>query len=473
MVVLSKDQLATAEKDTLWEPGLERDSCGVGFIASIKAVATHKILHDGRTMLERMEHRGACACDNDSGDGAGVLTAIPDQLYRAELKAEGVELPPFGEYATGILFLHPESYKLAKGSFDDLAKGCKTNVIHWRKPPCDSSAIGAEAKKTEPCIRQVFVAKTEATADNEVFERAVYQLRKQAAHLIPRQDIECYVCSLSTKTIVYKGQFTPAQLYPYYKDLVNPEYVTYIALVHSRFSTNTFPSWQRAQPNRMLAHNGEINTLRGNVNLMRAREGVMESTKYGADLQKLYPVVEDGQSDSGCFDNVLEFLVRAGGRSLPEAAMTMVPEAWEKDQHMNVEKKAFYNWSAMAMEPWDGPALLTFTDGRYVGAILDRNGLRPARYYLTDDDHLYMSSEVGVADIPVESVVHKKVGASSLSASQLANGRICDLRLNKRMVAAEGDSLDTIDAQYVDSRKKTTMNCSAIAIERRLKVIVD
>uniref|UniRef100_A0AC34QHX1 Glutamine amidotransferase type-2 domain-containing protein n=2 Tax=Panagrolaimus sp. JU765 TaxID=591449 RepID=A0AC34QHX1_9BILA len=408
MVVLSKEQLDRASKETLWDPKLERDACGVGFVTSIKGIATNKILCDARTMLERMAHRGACACDNDSGDGAGLLTAIPDSLYRKEIKEkEDVDLPPAGQYATGLLFMEKDSYKQAKESFHDLVRGCDLKLICWRKLETDSSVLGNEARKTEPLIRQVFVT-ADYAEDHNKFDRQVYLLRKQATHQLPKQSVPCYVVSLSSSTIVYKGQFNPYQLYDYYKDLTNPMFVTHIALVHSRFSTNTFPSWCRAQPNRMVAHNGEINTLRGNINFMRAREGVMSSEEYGEDLSKLYPIVEEGMTDSGCFDNVLEFLVRAGNRSLPEAAMTMVPEAWEKDDDMDPDKRSFYRWAAMLMEPWDGPALLAFSDGRYVGAILDRNGLRPARYYLTDDDHLYLSSEVGVNDFDVQNIVKKK-----------------------------------------------------------------
>ncbi|TMS36384.1 hypothetical protein L596_003559 [Steinernema carpocapsae] len=407
MVVLSKEQFARAEKETLWFPQLEKDACGVGFVTSIEGKPSHKILEEGRTMLERMAHRGACACDNDSGDGAGVLAAIPDQFYRDEVKKmDKLELPPLGQYATGLLFLDTETYKQAKEAFSDLSRAFGLRVICWRKLETCSDSIGSEAKKTEPCIRQVFVGADHAD-DKERFERDVYMLRKQAAVQMTKQSVNCYVCSLSTSTVIYKGQFTPNQLYKYYKDLTNPDFKSHIALVHSRFSTNTFPSWNRAQPNRMLAHNGEINTLRGNINFMRAREGVMKSSKYGDDLPKLYPVVEEALTDSGCFDNVLEFLVRAGGRSLPEAAMTMVPEAWEKDDEMGPEKRSFYRWASMSMEPWDGPALLAFSDGRYVGAILDRNGLRPARYYLTQDNHLYLSSEVGVVDLPVHTIVRK------------------------------------------------------------------
>ncbi|CAD5222292.1 unnamed protein product [Bursaphelenchus xylophilus] len=407
MVVLTDEQLALAEKG-LWRRELEKDACGVGFVANIKGIPSHKILQEGNVMLERMAHRGACACDNNSGDGAGVMAAVPDSFYRKILKEDHkIDLPPFGAYATGILFMEKSSYKQCKTSFADLAKFCGLNVISWRKLKINPEILGAEARKTEPCIRQVFVTAENAEKDRDQFDRTVYMLRKAAVHHFNKEGINCYLCSLSCSTIVYKGQFTPWQLYKYYDDLTNPEFVTHIALVHSRFSTNTFPTWSRAQPNRMVAHNGEINTLRGNINFMRAREGTMNSQKYGENLNKLYPVVEEGMTDSGSFDNVLEFLVRAGDRTLPEAAMMMVPEAWEKDEEMLPEKRSFYRWASMLMEPWDGPALLAFCDGRYVGGILDRNGLRPARYYLTDDGHIYMSSEVGVNDIPVESVVKK------------------------------------------------------------------
>ncbi|VDM21861.1 unnamed protein product [Wuchereria bancrofti] len=372
MVLLSIEQLEKVKNDGLYIPHLEKESCGVGFVVSIRGIATHRILCDGRTMLQRLAHRGACACDNDSGDGAGVMTAIPDMLYRKDLRNndEGIELPPVGEYATGLLFLKNDSYEQAIEAFTDLAKGYNLKVITWRKLQTNSEKIGAEARKTEPCIRQVFVTAPYAATDMELFQRNLYVLRKQAVVQLAKQKIECYVVSLSTSTIVYKGQFTPNQLYEYYSDLTNPEYASHMAMVHSRFSTNTFPSWCRAQPYR-------------------------------------YPVVERDMSDSGCFDNVLEFLVKAGNRSLPEAAMTMVPEAWENDEEMAPEKRAFYRWAAMLMEPWDGPALMTFSDGRYVGAILDRNGLRPARFYITKDEHIFLASEVGIADLEEENIIRK------------------------------------------------------------------
>uniref|UniRef100_A0AC35U6V7 Glutamine amidotransferase type-2 domain-containing protein n=1 Tax=Rhabditophanes sp. KR3021 TaxID=114890 RepID=A0AC35U6V7_9BILA len=407
MVVLSKEKLEEVARTTLWNPELEKDNCGVGFIASIKGEANHKILAESRIMLERMAHRGACGCDNDSGDGSGVMTAIPDKFYRNELKKnEKIDLPPLGKYATGILFLNNSNYKQAKESFMDLARGNNLNVICWRKLKTNSDAIGFEARKTEPCIRQVFVT-ADFADDTKRFDNALYVLRKQCAINMVKQSIGCYICTLSTTTIVYKGQFSPYQLFKYYDDLTQPEFETHMSMVHSRFSTNTLPSWSKAQPNRIMAHNGEINTLRGNKNFMHAREGVMKSDNFGNNLQKLYPVIEHDMTDSGCFDNVLEFLVKASERNIDEATLMMIPEAWEKNDELSKEIKNFYRWTDMLMEPWDGPALVTFSDGRYIGAILDRNGLRPARYYLTSDDYIYLSSEVGVNDIPIEKIIKK------------------------------------------------------------------
>lgn len=291
--------------------------------------------------------------------------------------------------------------------FEAVATSIGLTVLGWRTVPTDSSAIGRVARKSEPLSRQVFLWSTDASITEDNFIRAVFTLRKRATHEISNETRRFYICSLSHRVIVYKGLFTSDQLWNYYIDLLNPEFDSYLALVHTRFSTNTFPSWERAHPLRCLAHNGEINTLRGNVNLMKAREGVMQSVKYGDDLKKLYPVVEPGLSDSGSADCVLEFLTMAGDRSMPEAVMTMFPEAWQNDRTMHQEKRDYYQWAACVMEPWDGPALVSFTDGRYIGAVLDRNGLRPSRFYITKDNILVMASEVGVYDVHPEHVVLK------------------------------------------------------------------
>lgn len=389
----------------LYDPNYERDACGVGYVVSIDGISSHKVLRDSQTMLERMEHRGACGCDNDTGDGAGVLTAIPHKLYSRIVKAEhDVELPDKGAYGTGIFFIGKDYVTAAQQQFEDLAEQCSLKVICWRDVPTQPDCLGEVARKYEPAFKQVFLS---SDLDTTAFNKQLYLLRKRATHSIPGAGKRFYIGSLSSETIVYKGLLTTAQLWKYFPDLHDKDYETHLALVHSRFSTNTFPSWERAHPQRYLAHNGEINTLRGNVNLMAAREGVMKSSKFQDDLKKLYPVVEQGMSDSGCVDNVLEFLIQAGGRALPEAVMTMVPEAWQNDEMMPENKKNYYWWSAFAMEPWDGPALLTFTDGRYIGAILDRNGLRPSRFYVTKDNIMYMASEVGIADVAPSEVIQK------------------------------------------------------------------
>ncbi|XP_037934060.1 putative glutamate synthase [NADPH] isoform X2 [Teleopsis dalmanni] len=390
----------------LYDPQNEHEACGVGFIVAVDGKRSHKILRDAQTLSERMNHRGACACDNDTGDGAGVLASIPHGLYAKALASQGVSLPNLGDYATGIFYLDEQTHAQAETEFNALAKSLGMDIIAWRTVPTNVDAIGRVARKSEPLSRQVFV-KRPTHMDEKSFERQVFVLRKRASHELTQEERRFYICSLSSKTMVYKGLFTSDQLWDYYTDLKNPDFDTYLALVHTRFSTNTFPSWERAHPLRVLAHNGEINTLRGNVNLMKAREGVMESEIFGTQLKKLYPVVEPNLSDSGSFDCVLEFLTMASERSLPESVMTMVPEAWQNDKTMTQEKRDFYHWAACVMEPWDGPALISFTDGRYIGAVLDRNGLRPSRFYVTNDNVLVMASEVGVYDIDPSKVILK------------------------------------------------------------------
>ncbi|CAH0729004.1 unnamed protein product, partial [Brenthis ino] len=393
-------------KQGLYDPQNEHEACGVGFVVAIDGKRSHKIVRDAETLAKRMEHRGACACDNDTGDGAGVLTAIPHQFYCAQLRdSHQLDLPSFGHYATGIFFLDKLHHQDIEKKFQELAESLGLRVICWRTVPTNNSTIGQVARNSEPYMRQVFV--TGDISDENQLARQIFVLRKRASHELVVPGARFYICSLSLRTVVYKGLLTSNQLWEYFKDLSNPAFTTYLALVHTRFSTNTFPSWERAHPLRVLAHNGEINTLRGNVNLMKAREGVMKSELFGDDLKKLYPVVEPNLSDSGSADCVLEFLMHCGNRTLPEAVMTMVPEAWHNDPTMPKEKRDYYQWASCAMEPWDGPALVSFTDGRYIGAILDRNGLRPSRFYVTDENVLVMASEVGVYDVAPEKVIHK------------------------------------------------------------------
>ncbi|EFA03092.1 uncharacterized protein LOC658584 isoform X1 [Tribolium castaneum] len=394
-------------KQGLYDPQFEKEACGVGFIVAIDGRRSHKIVRDAQRLAISMNHRGACACDNDTGDGAGVLTAIPHDFYSVKLRDEqNVDLPPFGKYATGIFFLDKLHHQESEAKFGSLAEELGMSVLAWRTVPTDNSSIGTVAKNTEPFMRQVFVTVKGEVPDEEL-DRRFFILRKRASHTIPAQGKRFYICSLSQRTVVYKGQLTSDQLWTYFPDLADPLFDTYLALVHTRFSTNTFPSWERAHPLRMLAHNGEINTLRGNVNLMKAREGVMSNSDYGDTLKSLYPVVEPNLSDSGSADCVLEFLVHAGNRKLPEAVMTMVPEAWHNDPTMSEEKRDYYHWAACIMEPWDGPALISFTDGRFIGAILDRNGLRPSRFYITKDNMMIMASEVGVYDVDPAQVILK------------------------------------------------------------------
>jgi glutamate synthase (NADPH/NADH) large chain len=404
------------EKQGLYDPNLEKDSCGVGFVANVKGKPSHQIVVDADTILKNMDHRGACGCEQNTGDGAGILVGLPDGFLRRVAKEEfHVDLPAKGLYAAGNIFFpkSPAERDLCRRVFNQLIESEGQKLIGWRKVPQqpDAADIGPTARSAEPWIEQVFVQAADGISSDE-FERKLYMVRKQASHRL-RNDTTLeqaslfYVCSLSTKTLIYKGMLTPAQVVPYYSDLSADDFETHLAMVHSRFSTNTFPSWDRAQPLRFMSHNGEINTLRGNINWMHAREGMAQSDLFGSELKKLFPVVEPMCSDSGTFDNVLEFLLMTG-RTLQEAIMMMVPEAWQKHDTMSQEKKAFYEYFSCMMEPWDGPASIVFTDGHYIGATLDRNGLRPSRYYLTTDDRVIMASEVGV--LPVDPAIVKSKG---------------------------------------------------------------
>ncbi|MCP4000741.1 MAG: glutamate synthase large subunit [Gammaproteobacteria bacterium] len=399
----------------LYNPQQEKDSCGVGFVAHIKGERSHQIVKDADHLGCRMDHRGARGAERNTGDGAGMLTALPHEfLMRVAKEDLGIELPEPGRFAAGIVFL-PTNEKERERCKTAVAEICAEEaqeLLGWREVPTDPVAadIGPTARAGEPKIEQLFIA-AGSDCEGDVFERMLYLIRKRASHLL-RNDPELsqadmfYVCSLSTKVIIYKGMFAPDQVVPYYPDLQCEDYTTHLAMVHSRFSTNTFPSWDRAQPNRFMSHNGEINTLRGNSNWMRAREGVAKSELFGDKLSELFPVIEPDVSDSGSFDNVLEFLLMSG-RSLQAAVMMMVPEAWQKNELMPEQKRAFYEFNSAMMEPWDGPASIAFTDGRYIGAVLDRNGLRPSRYYLTHDDRVIMASEVGVVPVDPANVKFK------------------------------------------------------------------
>ena len=399
----------------LYDPANEHDACGVGFIAHIKGERSHQIVMDSEDLLRRMDHRGACGCEANTGDGAGIMTALPHEFLQKVVKADlGVDLPAGGKFAVGNVFLpqvdaEREKCKLA---VEEIVAQQGQNFIGWRKVPTEpeKADIGPSAKAGEPVVEQLVIAAADGL-EGEAFEQQVYLIRKRASNSL-RSDASLtqaklfYICSLSTKVIIYKGMLTTDQLYLYYPDLKDPDYKSHLAMVHSRFATNTFPSWDRAQPLRFMSHNGEINTLRGNQNWMFARQGVVESEVFGDELPKLFPVVEPDCSDSGTFDNVLEFLLM-NGRTLQEAVMMMVPEAWQNHKSMPEAKRAFYEYHSALMEPWDGPACIGFTDGKYIGATLDRNGLRPSRYYVTHDDRVIMASEVGVVDIDPKNVKEK------------------------------------------------------------------
>ncbi|KAL7521141.1 hypothetical protein ACHAWX_005844 [Stephanocyclus meneghinianus] len=396
---------ATADKlpTTLYDPTMEKENCGVGLVASLKSIASRKVVEDADEMLVRMSHRGGVGCCPASGDGAGMLFGMPDAFLRAQAATLSIALPPRNEYAVGNVFFPPENPQVmqdCKSIMERLAKQRGLQVLGWRKVPVDNSMLGRDPLDSEPDTEQFFVGNTgPRKLSLRNFERELFRVRKMAeeevaAMLGPESGF--YINSLSSQTITYKGQLTPEQVSQYYLDIKDPTFISHLCLVHSRFSTNTFPSWERAQPIRMMCHNGEINTLRGNKNWMFSRGGLMASDYFGDDTNQLLPVTSDHMSDSGNFDSVLELMAKGSERSLPEAVMMMIPEAWQDNPNLSETKKAFYEYNSCLMEPWDGPAMVAFTDGRYIGATLDRNGLRPSRYYVTKDDHVVLSSEIGV-----------------------------------------------------------------------------
>ncbi|KAL5727008.1 alanine dehydrogenase [Ranunculus cassubicifolius] len=398
----------------LYDPAFDKDSCGVGFVAELSGESNRKTVEDAIEMLVRMTHRGACGCETNTGDGAGILVGLPHKFFMENVD---FRLPPHGEYAVGMMFLPTSENRRieSKSIFTKVAESLGHTVLGWRSVPTDNSGLGKSAVDTEPVIEQVFL--TPSTRSKVDLERQMYILRRLSMVAI-RASLnlqhggvkDFYICSLSSRTIVYKGQLMPEQLKNYYyADLGDERFTSYMGLVHSRFSTNTFPSWDRAQPMRIIGHNGEINTLRGNVNWMEAREGLLKCKELGLtkdEMKMLLPIVDASSSDSGALDGVLELLLRAG-RDLPEAVMMMIPEAWQNDKNIDPGRKALYEYFSALMEPWDGPALISFTDGRYLGATLDRNGLRPGRFYITHSGRVIMASEVGVVDVPPEDVCRK------------------------------------------------------------------
>src|SRR5256714_4098326 len=426
-------QLDLADDRGLCSPAQEHDACGVGFVAHIKGTKDHSIIQQGLKILENLDHRGAVGADKLMGDGAGILIQIPDDYFRAEMALQGVELPPFGEYGVGMIFL-PKEHASRLACVQELERAVKAEgqvLIGWRDVPVDRAMpMSPAVRAKEPVIRQIFIGRGPDVIVPDALERKLYVIRKTASAAIQALKLthsrEYYVPSMSCRTIIYKGLLLADQVGKYYRDLADPRAVSALALVHQRFSTNTFPEWPLAHPYRMVAHNGEINTVKGNFNWMRAREGVMKSPVLGDDLKKLYPITFEGQSDTATFDNALELLTMSG-YSLAHAAMMMIPEAWEQHTTMDERRRAFYEYHAAMMEPWDGPAAMVFTDGRQIGATLDRNGLRPTRYIVTDDDLVVGASESGVLPIPENKIVKKwRLQPGKMFLIDFEQGRIVD-----------------------------------------------
>jgi len=398
------------KKQGLYDPQFEHDACGVGFVANITGKKTHEIVQQALTVLTNLDHRGAVGSEHNTGDGAGILLQLPDSFLRKVCTPLGFELPEPGRYGVAMVFASPDAEERINAThlMERIVAEEGAVVIGWRDVPTDNYLLGNTAKDGEPFVRQLFLKPGNTACDEAAFNRKLYVINQRAIHEIRDTEVDgyWYVSSISTKTIIYKGMLMPGQVDRYFPDLRDPDLVSALALVHSRFSTNTFPSWDRAHPYHYLAHNGEINTLRGNVNWMNARQSLFSSELFGDDIKKTLPIINANGSDSAMFDNCLELLVMAG-RSLPHAVMMMVPEPWENHEGMSKEKRAFYEYHSCMMEPWDGPAAVAFTDGRVIGATLDRNGLRPCRYYITSDDMVVMASEAGVLPIPPEKIIKK------------------------------------------------------------------
>ncbi len=445
----------------LYDPANEHDACGVGFIADLSAKKSHKIIEDGLQILVNLTHRGAVGADPLAGDGAGMLIQIPHDFFKSECDSLGIDLPAPGDYAAGHIFM-PRDKRFRRECEAQFERSCEEEglvLLGWRDVPTDNSCLSEPTIAVEPFHRQVFIGKGDGISDDDHFERKLYVLRKVVNNAIHAKfadlgmsdsDNDFYIVSLSSRTIIYKGMFLSDQLGAYYTDLVDDRLTSALALVHQRFSTNTFPSWKLAHPYRMVAHNGEINTLRGNVNWMAARQASVSSELFGSDLQKLWPISYEGQSDTACFDNALEFLTM-GGYSLSHAAMMLIPEAWAGNPLMDANRRSFYEYHAALMEPWDGPAAVAFTDGRQIGATLDRNGLRPARYFVTKDGMVIMASEAGVLPTPEEEIVEKwRLQPGKMLLIDLAEGRIISDDELKADLAAKHPYQSWLDATQIN-----------------------
>jgi len=449
---------ALPEPQGLYAPGDERDACGVGFVVHTKGKKSHDIVVKALQVLINLEHRGACGCEANTGDGAGILVQIPDGFLRAVLP---FELPPLGQYGAGLVFLPHDarSRHTLKALFEKIAAEEGQQVLGWRAVPTDNRLIGDSAKAAQPVFEQVFIAagpSLRAPASRAIFERKLYVIRKRVEHAVDALEMEAlsrrlfYIVSLSATRLIYKGMLQAKQLAPMFPDLADPRVESALALVHQRFSTNTFPSWPLAHPYRLIAHNGEINTLRGNINWMRARESLLQSDALGDDLKKILPIIREGNSDTATFDNVLELLIMSG-RSLPHALLMMIPEPWSGNPSMSPERRAFYEYHSALMEPWDGPASIAFSDGTVIGAVLDRNGLRPSRYYVTKNDLVIMASEAGVLDVPAEEILVKgRLSPGKIFLVDTAQGRIVDDEEIKGTLAAEHPYGEWLKTQLID-----------------------
>jgi glutamate synthase (NADPH/NADH) large chain len=442
-------------KQGLYDPRHEHDACGVGFVAHIKGRKSHDIVEKGLTILNCLTHRGATGADPLHGDGAGVLLQIPDAFFREEMGRGGVKLPKAGAYGVGMVFLprHPAARDACVREVERAILNEGQQLLGWREVPVDDSSLGQTARDTMPVIRQVFVGAGRGQLDRDAFERKLYIIRKSLGHAIRALGLSnagaFYVPSFSHRTIVYKGMLLAHQVGEFYRDLGDRRLVSALCLAHQRFSTNTFPTWDLAHPFRFIAHNGEINTLQGNLNWIRSRQATIHSKLLGPDLDKIWPLIYDGQSDSASFDNALELLVM-GGYPIAHAMMLMIPEAWAGNPLMDARRRAFYEYHAALMEPWDGPAAVAFTDGKFIGATLDRNGLRPARYFITDDDLIVMSSEMGVLDIPQEKIVRKwRLQPGKMLLVDIEHGRIVSDEELKRELAAQRPYQDWLDRTQI------------------------
>src|SRR5687768_6105780 len=466
------------EAQGLYHPANEHDACGVGFVAHIKGKKTHAIVEQGLGVLKNLSHRGAVGWDHKLSDGAGLLIQIPDKFLRDAMAKQGVKLPPAGQYGVGMVFLprEPASRKACEYELERAIKDEGQVLLGWRDVPVDNSDLAEPAKKLEPVIRQVFVGRGRGVTVTDALERKLYIIRKSAGHAIQALKLahgkEFYVASMSARTMVFKGMLLAHQVGEYYLDLKDPKVESALAMIHQRFSTNTFPSWDLAHPFRMIAHNGEINTLRGNVNWIRARQGAISSPVLGEDLGKIWPLIYDGQSDSASFDNALELLVM-GGYSVAHAMMLMIPEAWENHTLMDPTRRAFYEYHAAMMEPWDGPASIAFTDGRLIGATLDRNGLRPSRYIVTDDDLVIMGSECGCLPVPEERIVKKwRLQPGKMFLVDLEKGRIIDDKELKDSLAgvkpyAEWIERIRVKLDEVESEKTPPLRSQVALLDRQ------